>query len=150
MQQRLSELAAAVVDLGEPADRGQVFRSAVSTRDQLGLRLVELTELDERAPERHAGRQIRRMNLEARAARIDRLLILPGATHSSASWAKAIDAGSFWTRRRKSSMREFSAISIERMPERQFTVTSALLEPDCPMSSVIVRSRRMCPRQPKS
>ncbi len=78
--QRLSQVAAPVVDLGEAADRRQVFRSAREHPDQLGLRLVVLTELDEGAPERHARRQVRRMNLEAGPARIDRLLILPGAT----------------------------------------------------------------------
>ena len=51
-----------------------------STRTSSACASSCLTELDERAPERHARRQVRRMNLEAGPARIDRLLILPGAT----------------------------------------------------------------------
>ena len=105
VRQRRGQIAAAVSDLGQAADRGQVLGRAGEHVLQLRLRVVELAELDERAAERHARGQIAGMKREAGAAGVDRFLVLPGAADSSASCAKAIDAGSFWTRRRRSSIR---------------------------------------------
>ena len=54
---------------------GALFR----TRSSSCLRLVELLQLEERAPERHAGREISGVNGEAGAADVHGFLELPGA-----------------------------------------------------------------------
>ena len=73
--------------------------------------VVQLIELDERSSECDARREVSRMNREAGVAGVDRFLKWPARRHSSASCANAIDAGSFWTRRRRSSIRWLSGIS---------------------------------------
>ena len=55
LRERLGELAAAIVDFRDAADRGQVFRRALENGGQLGQPRVELVQLDERAAERDAG-----------------------------------------------------------------------------------------------
>lgn len=65
LRQSLTELAAPVMDFGEPSNRCQIFRSTLENARQLALRLVELTELDQRASKGYPCRQIARVNLEA-------------------------------------------------------------------------------------
>ena len=67
----------AVVDLGERADRREVLRGRAQDMFELVPRFVEPAEFQERAPERHARRDIGRMPLEAGFARGDRVLELP-------------------------------------------------------------------------
>jgi hypothetical protein len=67
------------VDIGEPADGRQVLRSQAQHVLELGPRLLVLADLEERPAERHAGRQVGRVPLEAGAADGDRLLAPPGA-----------------------------------------------------------------------
>ena len=53
--QRVSQRSATMEDLGEAADRGEVFRGAGENDLELGLRLVELIDLDQGASERDTG-----------------------------------------------------------------------------------------------
>ncbi len=113
LRERLREIAAAVQDFGEAADRGEVFRRALQHLLELGSRGVELVQLEQRAAERDARREIAGVERRGRRGRRRRLPAnCPARRYSSASWAKAIDAGSFWTRRRRSSSREWSAMSL--------------------------------------
>jgi len=105
LRERRGKLAAAVMNFGDAADGCEIFGCALEDRRELGQRLVELVQLDQRTAERDAGREIRRVYREAGATDVNRFLVLPARRHSSASCAKAIDAGSFWTRRRRSSIR---------------------------------------------
>ena len=68
-----------MVDFGEAADGGEVFRRALEHQLELALRVVELVQLDERAAERDARGEIPGMQPEAGAADVDRFLVLPGA-----------------------------------------------------------------------
>ena len=79
LHERLGEIAAAMVDLGEPADRGQILRRALEHLAQLGLRLVELIQLEKGTPERDARAEISGMDREAGVADRHRLLELAGA-----------------------------------------------------------------------
>ena len=111
LAERLGECAP-LMDLGEPRMAARFSGALVEDRLELALRRIELAELEERAAERDAGREIAGMDGQAGAADVDRLLNCPARRYSSASCANAIDAGSFWTRRRRSSIRGLSAIAI--------------------------------------
>ena len=66
--------SAAVMDFGEPADGGEIFGRALEHELELGLRVVEQVQLEERAAERDAGREIAGMDVEPGAADVDRFL----------------------------------------------------------------------------
>ena len=68
------------MDFGEAANRGQILGRALQDEFQLLLRLFELLKLDERAPERHARREISGMNGQPGAADIHRFLQLTAAS----------------------------------------------------------------------
>lgn len=68
--ERFRKRTLAMVDIGEPANRREILRSALEHVLEFLLRLLELLEFDERAAKRHAGGKIRRMNLEARPAHV--------------------------------------------------------------------------------
>jgi hypothetical protein len=53
--QRVSQRSATMEDLGEAADGGEVFRGAGENGLELGLRLVQLLDLDQSASERDTG-----------------------------------------------------------------------------------------------
>ena len=67
------------MDFGEAADGGEIFGRALEDELELGLRFVERAELDQRAAQRDAGREIAGMNREPGAADLDRFFVLPGA-----------------------------------------------------------------------
>jgi hypothetical protein len=73
LRQRVLEVSATMMDLGHAADGREVFRRALEHDLQFGLRLVELIELDERAPERDARGEVPGVNGEARARDRDAL-----------------------------------------------------------------------------
>ena len=77
--QRFGEQSAPVLDLGQPADGGEVFRRALQDEIEGGLRLVEVIQLDQGAPERDAGGQVSGVNREAGPADLDRFLMLSSA-----------------------------------------------------------------------
>jgi hypothetical protein len=79
MPERFRKRAAAVVDFGEAADRRQVFGSALQDLFELGECAVEIVQLNQRSPERHARGEITGVKLEARMADVDRLLKISGA-----------------------------------------------------------------------
>ena len=76
--ERRTQLAAPMVDLGDPADRREVFGCAFEDVFELGLRRVELVHLEQRSPERHTRGEITRMDREPRAACGDRVFVVPG------------------------------------------------------------------------
>ena len=63
------------MDLREPADGREVLRRALEHPLELELPFVELTELDERAAEGDARREVSGMNREAGPAGVDRFLM---------------------------------------------------------------------------
>ncbi len=79
LRQRFGKRSAPVVDLGQPADGGEIFRRALQDEIEGGLRLVELIQLDQGAPERDAGGQVSGVNREAGPADLDRFLMLSSA-----------------------------------------------------------------------
>ena len=66
--QRLAELTLSMVNFAEPANGRKIFRRVLKHVLQLGLRFVEVVQLEERTPERDARGQITRMGREAAAA----------------------------------------------------------------------------------
>ena len=103
-------------DGGSPPDaanRREIFGGALQHVFELQSGRVELVDFDQRPPKRHARGQITWMDCQPAPADGDGVLVVPGPPASSASWAKAIDAGSFWTRRRSSSMRGLSATGLQ-------------------------------------
>ena len=67
-----------MMDLGQAADRGKIFRCAREHLVELALRLVELIQFEESPSERDPRGQVAGVNGEAGAADVDRLLALPG------------------------------------------------------------------------
>ena len=72
-------VATAVMDLGEPADRGEVLGREPEDVLELFPRVLVAADLDQRAPERDMRGQIGRMADQARRAGRDRLFEAPGA-----------------------------------------------------------------------
>jgi hypothetical protein len=68
-----------VINLGEAAERGQVFRRAREDLMELRLRLIQLIQLEEGASEGDAGREVPGMDGEPCTADLDRFLKLVGA-----------------------------------------------------------------------
>ncbi len=54
-RQRVAELASAVMNVGEPSNRRQVFRRASQHLVELDLGSVEIVDFDQRTPKRHTG-----------------------------------------------------------------------------------------------
>ena len=79
LHERFRERSAPVEHLGEAAYRRKVFRRALEDRFELAPCGIELLEFEQSAPERHARRQIARMDGQSRAAHLDGLLMLAGA-----------------------------------------------------------------------
>ena len=108
--ERFRQLAAAMMDLCEPANRRKVFRRGAQDVLEFLLGVVEAAELEQRAPERDVSGQIGRMALRPAVQVAIASSKRPARRYSSASAAKAMDAGSAWTRRFSSSIRGLSAI----------------------------------------
>ena len=68
-----------MVNVGKPADRGEVFGGVLEDEVELLLCFDELVQLDERAAKRDARGKLPRMHREAGAAHFDRLLVLSRA-----------------------------------------------------------------------
>lgn len=79
LRERLLEVAAPMMDFRDAANGGEILGRALQHELQLGLRLVQLVELDERAAERDARGEITGMNGEAGAGHRDRLFVCAGA-----------------------------------------------------------------------
>ena len=105
-------LAAPAVDVGQRANRREVFRRRAQHLFKLGRRFIVGADLDERAAECDPRRDVGGMPQESGAAGVDGIAELPEAAYSSASAAKEIDAGSRWTRRRNSSSLAVSVMSV--------------------------------------
>ena len=107
----IGHLAATAMNVCEGTDGRQILGGAAQHLLELGGRLVVVTDLDECAPERDAGGNVRGVALQPRAAGLDGLGNMPRRRYSSASAAKEIDAGSRWTRRFSSSSRGVSVMT---------------------------------------
>ena len=68
-----------MMDFGDAANRGEIFRRALEDVLEFGERRLEIVELDQRAAQRDAGGEITRMKLETGAADVDGLLVMAGA-----------------------------------------------------------------------
>ena len=77
--QRVGDLAAPLIDLRHRAVGGEIVGSGGEDDRQLGLRLVEMSELGERAAEGDAGREIIGVIREAGAADAHGLFVFAGA-----------------------------------------------------------------------
>ncbi len=77
LRERRGKLAAAMMNFGDAADGCEIFGCALEDRRELGQRLVELVQLDQRTAEGDAGREIRRVYREAGATDVNRFLVLP-------------------------------------------------------------------------
>ena len=75
---RYDELLGSLMDLGELANSDQVVGSGVQDAQELGSRLVETPELEERPAKRDPRRQIRRMLGETCLTHPDGLLAVTG------------------------------------------------------------------------
>ena len=79
VHQRLRQFAATMMNIGDAANRREIFRCVVEDVLEFDLRLVQLVEFDQGAAERHARGKIRGMDGEARAANVHGFLELPRA-----------------------------------------------------------------------
>ena len=68
-----------MMDFGDAANGGKVFRRALENVFELDERDVEIVELDQRAAERDPSREVTGMKFEAGAADVDRFLKVAGA-----------------------------------------------------------------------
>jgi hypothetical protein len=75
--QSLRPCASPPVRISQRANGRQIPRLALQDERELFTRLVDTTELGQRAAKRNPRRQKSRMNLQAGLTRSDRLLILP-------------------------------------------------------------------------
>jgi hypothetical protein len=79
LSQRFRKVTTAVVDFGDATDGGEVFRGALQDQLELGQRIIQQIELDERSAECDARRKVAGMNGESCAAGLHRLLDMPCA-----------------------------------------------------------------------
>jgi hypothetical protein len=77
VRERLSECAAPVMNFREATNGGKILGCALDHHLQFTLRIVDVSELDERPAQRDTRRQIARMNGEPGAADFDGLSMLP-------------------------------------------------------------------------
>ena len=75
----IGQVPRAMVNLGEPADRREVFRRSAEDVLELLARLVVATELEQRSTERHPRRKIGGMPLQTGEAGGNRFVVLAGA-----------------------------------------------------------------------
>src|SRR5687767_15336268 len=73
--ERLAELAAAMMDFCDATDGGKIFGGVFEDEFQFGLRGIEIVHLEECAAERHARRQVSRMDGKPATAGLDRVCI---------------------------------------------------------------------------
>ena len=76
LRERFPQFTAAMMDLPETANGGEVFGSVLEDVFELALRFFELIQFEERASECDACGQITRVNRETGAARLDRFFEL--------------------------------------------------------------------------
>ena len=76
LRERVGQCPTPMEDLREAANRGEIFRGALEHQLELGLRVVEAVQLDQRPPERHARGEIAGVNRETRTTDLDRFLEL--------------------------------------------------------------------------
>ncbi len=79
IRERFGGLAVAVVNLGQAAHGGQVLRRFGDHELELAARLGQLAEVEQRAPEGHACRQVAGMTDQPVAADADGFVRLPRA-----------------------------------------------------------------------
>ena len=139
LHQRGTQIPAPMVDLGEAADGRKILRRTLEHARELDLSLLELTQLEERAAKRHAGRQVSRMNRQTGAAGVDSFLELARSAALLGQLRKSnrrrilldpapqvVDTGVFGHANRAGARRQ------------EVIVTSAVLKLVCPISSVAV------------
>src|SRR5712691_10574540 len=79
LRQGLAKVPSSMIDLGQAANRGEIFARALEHQLELPLRIVQLIQFEEGASERDASGEVGGVNFEAGLADVDRLLELPGA-----------------------------------------------------------------------
>ena len=106
--ERADQIGLAPVEIAERAPGRQVVGCRPRDDVQLALGLMVEPELHQAAPERDARGHVGGVEPEAGAARLDGFVEAAARRYSSASEAKAMDAGSASTRRFSSSRRVVS------------------------------------------
>ena len=135
--QRLGQIATSMMNLGQAPDRRKVFRSGSKDQGQLGLGPVQLSRFDERTPERDPGRKIPRMPNEPGPADGDRFSEITGAPVFLAQLGER--------NRRRVFLDPPSQLLDARVIGHGSdvygaTVTSFVVVPVCPTSSVTFRT----------
>ncbi|MGC4084224.1 MAG: hypothetical protein QM736_19465 [Vicinamibacterales bacterium] len=112
VRQGITQVALPPGRLGERAGCGEILgseRQHVSQFDDSG---IELLEREQRSAECDAGGNVFGVKGETGAAGVDRFVEAAGAAVFLGELRNAIDAGSCWTLRRRSSMRAMSLIRL--------------------------------------
>ena len=137
--QRLGQFTPPAVEFGEPANGRQIFGGLFQDVGEFAVGAVEFAQFEQGPAERDPSRQIALWRaspawLVATASRN-----FPARRYSSASWANAIDAGSFWSRTRSSSMRDGPINAILVFYLQSLTRTCCWTGLVTPPTSVAVR-----------